>query len=823
MRRATTRKKSVRDTFLVFLTILALLLPHISFAQIGPPPPPLPGPFVDPREESLNELERLRDLYGPPNTGTVVVPPPPAGAPTIANSANEARDFGPDGTCEFGLSISVMACVREGIAALLAGVLVIASNVLSLVGDLFNLVVDFQNVSFKDQRMVIEGWIVVRDVVNIFYIFILLIIAIAMILGIQSYGSKAILIRLIISALLINFSLPLTGLVIDLSNVFGNNFYQNMGTLREKDGKQIRDLAGGFAAGFQPQKTFQRGNQFQAGGVEKTTWGMIIALIAGIALSGVAMFVLFAGAIMLIIRIVKLWLLMVLSPLAFLMYVLPGTGGLFQKWLRELLSESFFYPAYMFFLYITFVMIESGAVSRAVRERNSITDTILATKGNGFSALVENSGDIMSFILLGILMIASIVVAKQVGAHGAGFAIKTTSNVRDRLQGYAGQSARLAGAGAMIGLGRASDAILKTDAAQRLQNDPVGAQLLRVPAALKRREEQRTEQSAKQISKKTKEEAAAQMKIRPLDHMGRAKRFEKMTPEQQAYYMKSMNSEQRALNVENMHAVDPSKDLKKKAIHATYQALGPEEAMALAHPELKAGTKEYKKEATQLVKDMSNADLARVNESVASHPEFKRSVVDSGKDIGAIIKASTGETREAFKRLDEEINSVTGRLSILYPEFKEPPADRDSEDGKRYQELMDNMIADLDEKAISKIKPEAIHNEYVQSSIFKTFSGNDMRRLARTGENANAIRIAIDNQAGITATDSELAALRKRMEYIESLKKSSKNKGLGQFFESTAGRGVMISGRRTTKRDLSMGTEPAKEYKSEEKPKDEES
>src|SRR3989344_4866247 len=67
------------------------------------------------------------------------------------------------------------------------------------------------------------GWGVTRDLAHMFFILILLGIALDYILF-QSFGVKHALPMLIVVALLINFSLPIAGIFIDFANVFSNFF-----------------------------------------------------------------------------------------------------------------------------------------------------------------------------------------------------------------------------------------------------------------------------------------------------------------------------------------------------------------------------------------------------------------------------------------------------------------------------------------------------------------------------------------------------------------------------------------------------------------------
>ena len=77
------------------------------------------------------------------------------------------------------------------------------------------------------------GWVVVRDLVNMFFIFILLIMAFAIILGVERYGSPQTVRDLFIMAVVVNFSKTICGIFIDIGQVimltFVNGFAQAAG------------------------------------------------------------------------------------------------------------------------------------------------------------------------------------------------------------------------------------------------------------------------------------------------------------------------------------------------------------------------------------------------------------------------------------------------------------------------------------------------------------------------------------------------------------------------------------------------------------------
>src|SRR3990167_1429945 len=68
--------------------------------------------------------------------------------------------------------------------------------------------------NFVNESSIIGAWVIIRDLCNMFFILILLVVAFAAILRIESYQWKKILPKLLIMAVLINFSRTFCGLII---------------------------------------------------------------------------------------------------------------------------------------------------------------------------------------------------------------------------------------------------------------------------------------------------------------------------------------------------------------------------------------------------------------------------------------------------------------------------------------------------------------------------------------------------------------------------------------------------------------------------------
>jgi CBS domain containing-hemolysin-like protein len=71
-------------------------------------------------------------------------------------------------------------------------------------------------------------WMAFRDLANILIIGIFVFIAISIILGLEQFGQKKLIARVLIIAILINFSLLFSKIIVDVSNLVAFQFYKGM-------------------------------------------------------------------------------------------------------------------------------------------------------------------------------------------------------------------------------------------------------------------------------------------------------------------------------------------------------------------------------------------------------------------------------------------------------------------------------------------------------------------------------------------------------------------------------------------------------------------
>ena len=209
-------------------------------------------------------------------------------------------------------------------------------------------------VGFIDVPVVITGWQLVRDVCNIFFSVILVIIAMASVLKIESYAWKQTLGKFILMAILINFSRSIAGVFTDVATVIMATFAGAIGDSFAIGMLSAFNLTGSLS--FVDLDTEDFTDAAAASDISQLFIGLGAAM--GIALVTAVLF--FIITAVLVIRIVMLWFLIILSPIPYIARILPATSsyagtwwGMFGKWVTM-------GPLIAFFLWLSLTILFGG-------------------------------------------------------------------------------------------------------------------------------------------------------------------------------------------------------------------------------------------------------------------------------------------------------------------------------------------------------------------------------------------------------------------------------------------------------------------------------
>lgn len=190
------------------------------------------------------------------------------------------------------------------------------------------------------------GLDITQGFVNMLLVLVLIYIALATILRLAGHETKKLLITFIIVALLVNFAPVICGLVVDASNIVMNFFISELAGL-DVFTNNISRISESYVSMF-------KWDQFS--GAERA-WGRYFSVIGIGVFNFFLAFVLLLFAALFVFRHIAIWLLVILSPLAFVCYILPRTREYFNKWWQQLFNWSFIGAVAGFFLYLGFRLV----------------------------------------------------------------------------------------------------------------------------------------------------------------------------------------------------------------------------------------------------------------------------------------------------------------------------------------------------------------------------------------------------------------------------------------------------------------------------------
>lgn len=334
----------------------------------------------------MGEVKADPVIVGTPAAATIAAPaavPTPTQTLTTTEGSALAEN---NGSCKTLLVGDVEDCLVK-IAYYVF--YVFPAFLLTLSAKLFNILIALTlSSSLYTATFISEGWAVVRDFVNIFFILILLYVAIQTILG-MGHETKKIIVRVIIMALLINFSMFFTKVIIDSSNILALVFYNKIDS-KSKDyipstkisatGVQEKDFTGSMVSAFDPTKLmsadfFKKAKEktqsvgvgtigtagYVAGGAyvgsfipipivgtavgaaggyaiskvvglfittDKVPPGLMIGIIVSAGLIMLfAAYCFFIAGMSFLSRLIELWILIIFSPFAFMSWPIPKLSG----------------------------------------------------------------------------------------------------------------------------------------------------------------------------------------------------------------------------------------------------------------------------------------------------------------------------------------------------------------------------------------------------------------------------------------------------------------------------------------------------------------
>jgi len=281
-----------------------------------------------------------------------------------------------------------------------------------LANNILNAVLDprFIPGGYIRNTFVMESWRIVRDFANMGFVLVLIYIGLATALRYREHQAKKTLPRLIAIAILINFTPVICGVVIDAANIFMNFFFAAGAGGSSLIVTKTASLSNAIASEL--WSYVLRG--FQAFG---TIFRALIVMFFNVIVAFTLL--LFAG--LFILRHLALWILIIISPLAFFAYILPSTRDWFKRWWHHFTQWAFVGVVGAFFLYLGQLFL--------------ITVENLINFGGAASQVIGTEfGFLLTYSVPVIFLLAGFRIALSSSAVGARFVTKRVEAMSGALK-----------------------------------------------------------------------------------------------------------------------------------------------------------------------------------------------------------------------------------------------------------------------------------------------------------------------------------------------------------------------------------------------------
>ena len=191
------------------------------------------------------------------------------------------------------------------------------------------------------------AWVIMRNISNVAFIVAFLVIIYSQLtsVGISNYGVKKMLPRLVIAAVLVNLSFTICAILLDLSNVTGYAFQDAFMGIKNTI-STVGENTSTWTWSEVISTALSNGALAVGAGYAVSlalTTELLPMLVPAATLAGLTLlFILLIMAA----RQALIIILIIVSPLAFVCYLLPGTEKWFKKWRDLFFTMLVFFPAF---------------------------------------------------------------------------------------------------------------------------------------------------------------------------------------------------------------------------------------------------------------------------------------------------------------------------------------------------------------------------------------------------------------------------------------------------------------------------------------------
>jgi len=292
---------------------------------------------------------------------------------------------------------------------------------------------------FSTDNPTYGAWSVMRSIANVAFVIVFLIIIFSQLssLGVSNYGVKKMLPRLIIGAILVNLSYFISQLAVDLSNILGYS---------------LKDVFDAIAANFQAEGAISISEELS--GATGAGFSGVAGAILAASITGVAFYALLSTLVpvilaalvalvmilfILVARQALIILLVIVSPLAFVAFLLPNTEKLFTQWRKALTALLLVFP-------IISVVFGASALA-SVALSSAFSSGMDGDAGKWFGQIIAAAVTVLPLFVVPTLLKKSLDGIPALGQLANKFASRANGNVSKKF----GESYK----GSVVGRGRA--------------------------------------------------------------------------------------------------------------------------------------------------------------------------------------------------------------------------------------------------------------------------------------------------------------------------------------------------------------------------------
>lgn len=259
-----------------------------------------------------------------------------------------------------------------------------------------------------------DGWKIIRDICNLLFLLIMLLVAFGTIVQSNKYNIKNSLPKLIIAIFLINFSFVIAGAIIDFGNILMYGILKWMCPATSTICFQsMYDSLMQVIYGFRVKYIFNASFGL-------FTWEQVIEIAIATVYTFMYGFILLAMAGFITVRTVGLVILLILAPFAYFGEVMPGMEKIASKWWNNIWSYTLFGPIFALMLYIT------GQLAAKTVAVPPIVDPDLAFLGPTITIIISN-------IIPLLFLLAVIPVTRELGLAGSDTIVKNTTGLGEKI------------------------------------------------------------------------------------------------------------------------------------------------------------------------------------------------------------------------------------------------------------------------------------------------------------------------------------------------------------------------------------------------------